>query len=346
MADHDHSYKLLFSHPEMVRDLLQGFVHQAWVKQLDFSTLERVNGSYISDDLREREDDIIWRVRQGGKWTYIYLLLEFQSQPDSWMALRMLVYVGLLYQGLIKEGLVASAEQLPPVFPLVLYNGSRPWTASQEVSELIAPLPGGLADYRPSLRYLLLDEGRYTERDLPTSENLAAALFRLENSQAPDELRAVIRTLAQWIYAPEQASLRRAFTVWIKRVLLPGKLPEVVLPETADLNEVDNMLAERVQEWTRQWKAEGLEEGLGKGLERGLEEGLLKGREEGREEGFEEGYKNGEMVFLIRLLERRFGPLDDARKARLETADAKRLLVWGERILTAESLEEVFRDQP
>jgi hypothetical protein len=25
--DHDHPYKLLFSHPEMVEDLLRGFVH-------------------------------------------------------------------------------------------------------------------------------------------------------------------------------------------------------------------------------------------------------------------------------------------------------------------------------
>ena len=45
MRDHDHSYKLLFSHPRMVEDLLRGFVHEEWVERIDFSTLERVNGS-------------------------------------------------------------------------------------------------------------------------------------------------------------------------------------------------------------------------------------------------------------------------------------------------------------
>lgn len=69
--DHDQSYKLLFSHPEMVADLLRGFVKEDWVAALDFSTLEKVNGSYISDDLREREDDIIWRVR-GGKSGFMF----------------------------------------------------------------------------------------------------------------------------------------------------------------------------------------------------------------------------------------------------------------------------------
>jgi predicted transposase/invertase (TIGR01784 family) len=120
MSHHDHSYKLLFSHPQMVQDLLQGFVHEAWVADLDFSTLERVSASFISEDLRRREDDIIWRVRRAGDWMYIYLLMEFQSQPDPWMAMRMLVYVGLLYQELIKGGHFTDRGKLPPVFPLVL----------------------------------------------------------------------------------------------------------------------------------------------------------------------------------------------------------------------------------
>ncbi|GKW50433.1 Rpn family recombination-promoting nuclease/putative transposase [Halomonas sp. NCCP-2165] len=39
---HDNSYKLLFSHPQMVKDLLQGFVKEAWVERLDFSTLQKI----------------------------------------------------------------------------------------------------------------------------------------------------------------------------------------------------------------------------------------------------------------------------------------------------------------
>jgi hypothetical protein len=67
-ADHDHGYKLLFAHAEMVRDLLTGFVDEPWVKELQFDTLQRVSASYVSDDLRDREGDIVWRVQLRGRW--------------------------------------------------------------------------------------------------------------------------------------------------------------------------------------------------------------------------------------------------------------------------------------
>jgi len=76
MANHDSSYKYFFSHARMVEDLLKGFVREEWVGNLDFSTLEKVNGNYVSDDLRDRADDIVWRIRWGKEWLYVYILLR------------------------------------------------------------------------------------------------------------------------------------------------------------------------------------------------------------------------------------------------------------------------------
>jgi len=45
-ASHDPAYRQFFSHPRMVQDLLQGFVHEDWVADLDFATLERVNAHF------------------------------------------------------------------------------------------------------------------------------------------------------------------------------------------------------------------------------------------------------------------------------------------------------------
>ncbi|MDD5037289.1 MAG: Rpn family recombination-promoting nuclease/putative transposase [Methylococcaceae bacterium] len=313
--DHDHSYKLLFSHAEMVADLLRGFVREDWVQHLDFDSLEKLNGTYVADDLREREDDVIWRARWGEDWLYVYLLIEFQSTVDRYMAVRIMVYLGLLYQDLVRTGRLAAEARLPPILPIVLYNGNRRWNAPADIADLIVPMPGGLETYRPRLRYFLLDEGCYAESELAPLRNLAAALFRMENSQTPQDVEQVLAALVTWLQAPEQTSLRRAFTVWLKRVFLPGKMPGVELSSINDLYEVQSMLAERVTEWTEEWKRQG--------------------RQEGRQEG--------EAAIVLRLLELRFGPLNETDRALIRRADAETLLRWGDKVLTSPSVEDVFK---
>jgi predicted transposase YdaD len=151
--------------------------------------LERQNGSYVADDLRERHDDIIWRIRCSDSWFYIYLLIEFQSSVDPWMAVRIMTYIGLLYQDLIKSVHVKSGDMLPSVFPLVLYSG-------------------------------------------------------------PESLRESLVALKEKLTDKKYQSLNRAFVVWINRVLLNRLMPQESLPEVNDLEEVETMLAERVDEWT------------------------------------------------------------------------------------------------
>ncbi len=74
-------------------------------------------------DREDDEDDVVWRVRAGDGWLYVYLLLEFQSTVDRHMAVRIMSYVGLLYQDLLRTGAVSRGKPLPPVVPVVLYNG-------------------------------------------------------------------------------------------------------------------------------------------------------------------------------------------------------------------------------
>jgi len=290
VAEHDNGYKRLFSHPEMVEDLLRGFVREDWVRDLDFSTLEKVPGSFITEELRGRESDVIWKVRwERERWLYVYLLIEFQSTVDPFMALRMMVYVGLLYQHLVQERQLTVSGRLPPVLPLVLYNGNASWGAVLELSELIEEVPGGLESYRPRLRYCLLDEIRMADSELESMRNLAAALFRLEKSRGPEDIDRALAALAVWLNEPELAELKRSFVVWLLRVLLPARVPGLVVPQMEDLQEVRSMLAESVMDWTRQWK------------------------QEGREEGREELRKT-----LLRNIEARFGPLSDEARLRVE----------------------------
>ena len=49
-----------------------------------------------------------------------------------------------------------------------------------------------------------------------------------------------------------------AFVVWLKRALLPARLPGIEIPNLNELQEINNMLAERVMTWTQEWKEQGV----------------------------------------------------------------------------------------
>ncbi len=322
-GQHDPSYKQFFSYPEMVRDLLLGFVPLAWVESLDFATLERVNQTYISDDLRERADDVVWRVRFRDEWLYVYLLLEFQSTVDRFMAVRLLTYVGLLYQDLIKSGQISRRDLLPPVMPIVLYNGERTWRAATALSDLLPDLPPDLQRFQPTLQYLLIDEQRQDPAALAGHRNLVAALIRAEGGE-PTAWVEVIANLLTWLDREEQAGLRRAFQEWFLRLLERQGL-ELEQRESAsirDLTELQGMLNSRVKDWEQRI----LEQGIGQGIEKGIEKGIA----------------HGEVLVLKRQLIRRFGPLPRAVEERIDRASRVELETWLDRVLEAGSLDEVL----
>jgi hypothetical protein len=78
-------------------------------------------------------------------------------------------------------------------------------------------------------------------------------------------------------------------------------------------------LTDRFETWARQYEQQGIEKGIEKGISK------------------------GEALLLQRLLARRFGPLPSDLVARIGAATTEQLEGWGDRILEATSLEEVFR---
>jgi len=313
--DHDGGYHLLFSHPEMVEDLLKTFVPEVWVKQLDFSTLQRVNAKLHAEGLKRREGDMIYRVNLiSGEAIYLYLLLEFQSSPDPWMAVRVLTYVGLLYEHLVRGRQLTSHKLLPPVFPLVLYNGDKAWSYPTQLADLIdLPPDSPLRHWQPNIQYYLLEENRYKNKKVQT---ITGYLFQFENCFDYNAMNGVIRELDQYLAAPAQASLRRAFAIWIRQVLAPSKGLSLDDVNTEDLSEVKDMLAERV----KQWEKELIEQGEAKGFEQ------------------------GEYTLLKHLIEKRFGPLPDWAIEKLNTADRRHLEHWGLQLFDASTLEAIFTE--
>ncbi|OED39886.1 hypothetical protein AB833_13455 [Chromatiales bacterium (ex Bugula neritina AB1)] len=332
MQTHDSHYKRLFSHKEMVRDLLRGFVQGQWLEQADLETLELYGTDLISDQANpvQRHEDIVWRFKFGGNWVYLYLLLEFQSAPDRWMALWLLSYTALLWEKLVKTNDLAPGSKLPPILPVVLYNGEANWSFSTDLSTLCYPPPIGLERFQPQAQYLLLEQGKLAKKSVEL-RNLAAVLFQLEFSDSLQDFRRVLEQLSLWIETEAPKGLQRAlyaFMVkWIK-----AKAPVDYPDEIHTFEESIPMLAKRVE----QWEIRLFEEGH----EKGREEGLEKGRQAGRAEGREEGLRTA----LHQLMQNKFGEIPAHQQNLINEADVQALDKYLSRVLQAKSVTEVLVD--
>jgi Putative transposase, YhgA-like/Domain of unknown function (DUF4351) len=298
----------------MIQDLLREIVGERWVDRIDFDSGIQVNTSFVSPKHENRESDVIWKFRRldGDEPVFVYILMEFQSRPDPSMPVRLMAYESLFYQGLIANQPAAGWRKLPLVIPVVLYNGPEPWNVATDLGSLIMDLDPSAEIYRPQLRYRLVDESTYSREDLAALDSPVADLFRIEKSRDWWEVRSSVHRLRQTI-PPAEESLRQAFGTWLQKVILPRfELSGEEASETLSLEELETMLAESIDRWNR------------------------KIREEGRQEG--------EAGMLLRQLRLKFGPLVPEIEGRVRSTDADRLLEWSDRVLTAERLQDVFRD--
>ena len=264
--------------------------------------LRPLRTAHVGNGPRRRTADMAWAVAAPTPEhpsAEVFLALEFQSTRDRRMALRMLVYVGLLWQEAAVRG------RLPPVLPVVVYTGRRPWQA-QPLAGLMAPAAAGLLAYQPVLNPVTIDAATLTEE--VGEGNPAAALLRLLQCDAMAEVPALAQTLFTglrrrgWhgLASRLAEALMRRF-----RTLLAGDLgerQEQQLQQALRYMEDATMLERNVARWRRQALAEG------------RAEGRVEGRAEGRAAGFRE--------VLARVAARRFGAPAGTELASLMATEA------------------------
>ena len=339
----DPIYKRLYSFPDMVADLLRSVLPGKVVEGMHMGSLEKMSAEYVGDDFRKRHGDTVWRVRAEGAeggWAYVLVLVEFQSSTDPTMALRVNEYTVMLYRDLLRAKAVKPG-QLPPVLPIVLYNGESPWSAALDVRDLIVETGPTLAAYQPSQRCLLLDE-RHVEAD--DMGELTSAVVRLEQSSTAEDLFAVEQMLAKLLVGPEHRELRRAFADWLwvlERQLRSPDEPAAQPPPDLSLEEVGMRLEERVARWRDPW----IEQGKQQGIELGKQQGIELGVEQGIEQGIEQGKREHGREQLRRQAEARFGATTAERLSALLQAedDLQRLDALAVAVVRCETADELLR---
>ena len=181
---------------------------------------------------------------------------------------------------------------------------------------------GGDRHTYPSFRYLSCPLSQLPLERYLTADNLVARLNlpNMRHASTKDKLRAyafAIRGLLELEPDPER-QLKYIDFIDIYSGLDDNELADY---QREYPQEAENMttFAERFEQ---------------KGLQKGIQQGIQQGRQK------------GEAELLLRQLQRKFGPLSESLRQRIEGADTDTLLLWAERVLTAETLQEVFTATP
>jgi predicted transposase/invertase (TIGR01784 family) len=220
----------------------------------------------------------------------LVVLIEHQSTINPNMALRLLMYIGRVYEKIVEGRNIYSSKLLPIPRPefFVLYNGTDPFP-DEEIIHLSDSFEGLLSPelqqkFFPSLelvvRVININEGRNSQiaqrcRKLAEYSAFIAKVREFEKEQNTDKKEAI----------------KKAIRHCQRHDILKGFME-------LHATEVLSML---MTEWN--WDdalAVRYEEGIERGLNQGREEGLEQGREEGLEEGLEQGRK--EKLIIARNL--------------------------------------------
>ena len=257
--DYDGHYKLMFGDPVMVRDLLQTFAPPDIAATLDYSTLKPLPTEFIDERTgKKRRSDSIWQIhKKDGSPCYVAILLEFQSQSDHFMAVRVLVYSGLFLQSLARTDPRVRTQGFPPLLPFVIYIGPANWDAEEEMANLFMPMDKALEPFNPRQRYLPVKVRALTAEELARG-GIATQVFRLERSNNPEELKNLVEDTIAHFAEDEYNNIRRLIAGWLRSVMIDRlHITEEEVPVLESLEGVRTMLAENMDRWKEQYIQQG-----------------------------------------------------------------------------------------
>jgi len=309
---HDKLFKGLLDQPGTAGALLRERLPPGIAALLADDPPELVDGAFIDDALQGSQSDRLFRARlKDGGDVLLYVLIDHKSTPEPGIILQLLGYmvrIWLRYAG----GKAGALRSLPAILPLVVYHGASDWTVSLSLRDTIRA-PEEIKHTQPDVRYVLVDLGPIADGQLSACPPLRAGLLALKYSHREGDTEAVL--VQAFTDARDFPSLFRMLVIYATTVyasvnpILLRRAIHKVRPEWED-----EMLSIAAREW--------------------MAEGAAIGRAEGKADT------------LLRLLRRRFKSLPADVEERVRTAGTGPLDDWTDRILEAQTLDDVFGAKP
>jgi len=268
---HDKGYKKLFSNKSIFRQLLQSFVPMSWVKDLDFDACECLDKSFISEDYKETASDIIHKIKLKNSEIFIVILTEFKSTVERFTGLSISNYVNDFYKSYVASN--KNIRMLPPVFPVLIYNGNQRWNAPTDLADLIQDREL-LGEYAPRFKYFKIAINEYAKEDLLKVGNVVSTLFLAEAHYDADLLE---RIFLEVFDREEDKGPISLLLNWFAQLSKHGRIPE------GDYDKLERTFQSKTE--VQEMLITALKREKQEYYDKGKFEGKLEGKLEGKIEG-------------------------------------------------------------
>ena len=279
---HDKGFKYLLSAKKVFIELIRSFIDKGWVELIDEANVVKVDKSFIANDFKDKEADLIYRVKFCEQEVIFYLLVEMQSTVDFQMPYRLLLYMVELWRTVLKDSQLCQARKkdfkLPAVVPIVLYNGKNKWTACKSFREYLSGADI-FGENTIDFKYILIDVNRYTEDELINMANLISSVFLIDQKQDIVSMMGRLKKIGETINCMSDQEFGM-FKNWFGNVIIKSvnqesksKFKDIIFKSREDKNMMVSNLEVLIKSELKKNKKEGIAQGLEKGIEKGIEKG-------------------------------------------------------------------------
>lgn len=274
---HDKGYKRVLTKKKHFIHLIRKYIDVNLGEAILEEELELIDKAFIPKDFKEKEADVIYKAKLKGQEVIFYVLLELQSTVDYTMPFRLLIYMTELQKRIFTNVDIHTRKQkdfrLPPVVPIVLYNGQKNWNVARSFGEYTKAEEVGGA-YTIDFEYFFLDLKKKTTELLTSTNTLIDNVFILDQASDTIELKLALEIVFRRMKAlnkDEQIDLLD----WIKDVL-SKKVKNKKLVEEAfsviERGDVKDMTYAIERIFDKEY-AKALQKGREQGIEKGIEQG-------------------------------------------------------------------------
>ena len=152
-------------------------------EKISENEIEKYTSSYISDELRNSESDVVYKLKNEN----VFFLIEHQTKIDYSMPYRMLKYeLNVIDSVSIDNKYIGKEYKYSLVIPIVLYTGKEKWNAKMDFRSM--QYKWRRYSGQELSRYNILDINEISDSELLEEKSIISKIMLIEKSKTEEEL--------------------------------------------------------------------------------------------------------------------------------------------------------------